>query len=192
MNLDIYNTDEESDEADDSVKEAETKSVESKNELHNANRRHPVSEELKIKFEKLKSERLKLAKKNERRRNRRLVKSWNSSTDNAQSTRQDLIQNTAHSINQNANVYLEPDDHEHLLIKTYEKHINSAIKSSDLEAAEKLSDELSKHESEMNAAKLAKASDFCTNKNKTNKRAARQPLFWRFEPKKKWETKSNM
>lgn len=72
--------------------------------------------------------------------------------------------------------------------------IDAELASSNIERAIVLSDELSVKKANESAFRAAEAVKFkeLQEKKRLRSKANKKPIEWRFEPKKKWETKSNM
>ena len=68
-------------------------------------------------------------------------------------------------------------------IKSIQKELEKAIESNNINLADELSDKLSNEQIKLNTIKQQ------IQKTESNKN---RKLFWRFEAKQRWETKSNM
>ena len=135
-----------------------------------------LTEDKKLKFERLKAKRCQLKEKYERKRSSKAQKP-NIFEANQPTPDTDAIQSeeiTENTINQ------------------LEKELNSAIASNQVDLAEKISDCLSKKQSELKVNQTVQKHQFQSKINKKQEDKKKYKLAWTFEAKKRWETKSNM
>ena len=133
------------------------------------------------KFKLLQEKRLKIKDKQEKKLAKKYLK-------NEKSPIQSVVpNNTNFSLNQNG-VLLKNSS-----IKSLERKIDSALSDANIDAAEKLSDELFAKESELKMNKEREKLEYGQAKslllNDTHKK---RRLNWKFEAKQRWESKSNM
>jgi len=143
------------------------------------------------KFNLLKEKRLKLEKRNEKRR----VKNKSKSNNN----------NTIKQVNKNTNSILDSvkaftlaPDLKQLLpsVKCLEKSLDKALGEANIEQAEKISDDILTKQTQMKLIENKEQIEFDEEKRRRleekEKRGRTSRLTWRFEAKQRWETKSNM
>ena len=139
-----------------------------------------LSEDKKLKFNQLKDKRLKLTQKYERK-----TKKTNNTNNDSIAFKQE-----EQSIASNKSIIdtnlIESS------INSIQHELDKAIESNNIDLADQLSDKLSNEQIKLNTIKQQIQQDyFNSNSNKIDK-TSNSKLFWRFEAKKRWETKSNM
>ncbi|RGB43907.1 hypothetical protein C1646_679386 [Rhizophagus diaphanus] len=94
------------------------------------------------------------------------------------------------------NEHLKGVDHGRLSTKTrLEKELDKAVENGDLELASKLSDQIAQNNYETMVNKAIERKEFDEVKKREEERKANKKkpkLYWGFETKHRWETKSNM
>ncbi|GES81201.1 protein FAM204A [Rhizophagus clarus] len=94
------------------------------------------------------------------------------------------------------NEHLKDVDHGRLSTKTeLEKELDKAVENGDLELASKLSDQIAQNNYEIMVNKAIERKEFNEAKKREEERKANKKkpkLYWGFETKHRWETKSNM
>ena len=144
-----------------------------------------ITEAQKLKFQNLKNKRIQLKEKYEKKYSKKLINQEMKINKEKVTINKSPIESTqilAHSS--------QTTQHS---IDELEKNIDLAIKESEIEMAERLSNQLSskQHEKKLNDALAAQKYQMeMFKKNLAKKR--KKTLNWRFEPKQRWETKSNM
>lgn len=146
--------------------------------------KHSVSSDLVKKFDELKQKRARI----QRRRLKRTKKEVGGN----KSTEKETVSNT-NKVTIPEGIYLQPNDEEKQELDKLQKEIDVAISKGDFERAETLNDQLFEKEEKIKAGKIDAAvkSDSQLKQRQQDKAEKKSP-FWRFDPKKRWETKSNM
>lgn len=141
---------------------------------------------LSKKFEELKQKRSRIKLRREKNSTLKRKKS------NINKTLTPAINSVSTPNNQLNGVYFEPNAFEQKKLSNLEANIETAIQRGEFELAEIVSDELFKQESQIKKDKLKEATRFEESQIEKAKQKEKKQLFWRFEAKKSWETKSNM
>ena len=145
--------------------------------------KHSVSSDLVKKFEELKQKRARI----QRRRLKRTKKEVGGN----KSAEKETVSNSTVTIPEG--IYLQPNDEEKQELDKLQKEIDVAISKGDFERAETLNDQLFEKEETIMAGKIDAAVKTDSQlKQKQQDKAEKKSPFWRFDPKKRWETKSNM
>jgi hypothetical protein len=147
---------------------------------------NPVKDELKIKFENLKQKNVKIKERYTKRIEKRKLKK----DITKQQTSDDSIAQITNKCSQIPKSSEQTDE----IIKELETKIDSAINSSNIELAEKLSDTLFEEQTKANFNKQNDILNYKANvlDNKSKLENNKTKYKWRFEAKQRWETKSNM
>jgi len=94
------------------------------------------------------------------------------------------------------NEHLKDVDHGRLSTKSkLEKELDKAVENGDLELASILSDQIAQNNYETMVSKAIERKEFDEAKKREEERKANKKkpkLYWGFETKHRWETKSNM
>ena len=149
---------------------------------------NPVKDEFKLKFENLKQKNAKLKNKFANRKEKQKLKK-----DTLKNNRIKNDNTISAKINENINL---PNTSEKTdkIIKKLEDKIDLAINESNIELAEKLSDNLFEEQTKANIIKQTEIfkfkSDVLDKRAKLDNKKTKYK--WRFEAKQRWETKSNM
>ena len=145
--------------------------------------KHSVSSDLVKKFEELKQKRARI----QRRRLKRTKKEVGGN----KPAEKEIVSNSKVTIPEGT--YLQPNDEEKQELDKLQKEIDVAISKGDFERAETLNDQLFEKEETIMAGKIdAAVKSDSQLKQKQQDKAEKKSPFWRFDPKKRWETKSNM
>lgn len=141
------------------------------------------------KFQALRQKRIRIKEKHERKLASRLVK-------NIKPTKHaELVQQSraASSSSKPSQPVIEGRVHSNFNEDLDIKKIDLALANNDIQLAEQLSDNLSSKETNANLMDTIEAQKFelTLQQNKSQKKL-KKSIPWRFEAKKRWETKSNM
>ena len=136
-----------------------------------------ITDDKKHKFELLKQKRLQIKQNYDLKQSKKRLKIEQSKTN-------EPIETVVH-LPTTSNDIIESD------IKQINKELNSALKSNDIESSERLSDRLAIKQAELKANKASEIIKSQLDHN-LKKKTDLKRLKWTFEPKKRWETKSNM
>jgi hypothetical protein len=146
-----------------------------------------TKEDLKARFELLRSKRLTREARQKRRSQKRLER---------HETKNAVAESTpAHPAPSVCEIFKAPLLKEDLrTINRLTRDIDEALKKDQIELAEKISDDLANKQSELSLSKAAKAAEYKAGveAKKKKKNEKKKKLFWRFEPKQHWESKANM
>jgi len=148
---------------EDSVDEDENSKVE--------NVRAPLKSHLIEKFNFLKEKRLKLARRYEKRREKR------------PNTTQNMIESNCQQIQSVTNL---PS------VKCLEKQLDQELAEANIEKAERISDDIYAKNTQLEVLKRKEIVEFEKELETKKKKKKKRLINWRFEAKQRWESKSNM
>jgi hypothetical protein len=170
-------------------------------EAANATKKHDVPAKLKEKFSKLQERRLEMSEKSKRKELKRLGKQTQAEPNKSHQS-QNLQVNKEHKSTDMLKIKLVElrqymADYDAKLLDDWplktelnaiESELNKAISVQDYDLVDELNRKLTEKTNEIRLKYAIDAQSYQEQKKKTEK----PRLNWTFEPKKRWETKSNM
>ncbi len=157
---------------EDSVDEDENSKVEN---VVTKPQRAPLKSHLIEKFNFLKEKRLKLARRYEKRREKR------------PNTTQNMIESNLQQIQSVTNV----DEPNLPPVKCLKKQLDQELAEANIEKAERISDDIYAKNTQLEVLKRKEIVEF-EKELETKKKKKKRLINWRFEAKQRWESKSNM
>ena len=144
-----------------------------------------ITEEQKLKFQNLKNKRIHWKEKYEKKYCKKLI-------NQEKKINKEKVTNNKSPVESTQSLAHSPQTTQHS-IGELERSIDLAIKESEIELAERLSEQLSskQYEKKLNDALATQQYQMEMYKKNLSKKR-KKTLHWRFEPKQRWETKSNM